>query len=148
MSQSIFRAYDIRGVYPREINNEVAYAVGNAVARRLAKRGSRTIIVVGHDARTSSFTLYRAVITGIRNYELGIRRGRGQSKPIIHNSLFIIHRAGLITTPMLYFLVNDLHADGGVMITASHNPKEWNGFKIVKANAAPVSGKNVRQWIT
>ena len=54
---------------------------------------------------------------------------------------------GLMTTPMFYFLVNHFNADGGIMITASHNPKEYNGLKIINKNAVPISGKEIQKWI-
>ncbi len=149
MNPKIFRAYDIRGVYRKDFTDRDAAAIGRACARLFGPirriRPIRPIsVVVGHDARLSSPALYRAVITGMRNYELGMRG----KKTVLRNAKFIIHSAGLITTPMLAFLVNALKADGGVMITASHNPKEWNGFKIVGAKGIPVSGKELRRWIT
>ena len=66
---------------------------------------------------------------------------------IANESPFKIHKIGLATTPAFYFLVNKLKAVGGIMITASHNPKEFNGLKVVGKKAAPISGAEIRQWI-
>src|SRR3989338_10740865 len=141
----IFKAYDVRGKYPEELNEEAAFEIAAAVGKHF---GPRAKIVVGRDGRLSSPSLYKAVIRGLANNELGIRNEvlgiRGKKKnSIIHNSKFIIHKAGLITTPMLYFLVNKLKADGGIMVTASHNPKEYNGLKVVGKNARPMSGLEI-----
>jgi len=123
MDKSIFKAYDIRGRYPKEINEEVAGKISMALARHL-KKGE---VVVGHDARLSSPRLYRAVIGALKK----------------ENPKLDIVRVGLITTPLLYFLVNRVGATAGIAITASHNPKDYNGLKVVGRNAEPVSGKEV-----
>ncbi len=139
----IFRAYDIRGKYPAEINEEiVSEIIHRFFSNKLTKlKAKKFKIVVGHDARLSSPALYRAAIKGIKNKELRIKDKK--NKFIIHNSQFIILPVGLITTPMLYFLVNYLNADFGIVITASHNPKEYNGLKIVGSKAAPIGGKEI-----
>lgn len=125
MNPSIFKAYDIRGVYPSELNEEVAVRVASAL-HSLFHRGP---IVVGHDARISSPALYHALLQGFA---------------LSHHAPRVI-RAGIITTPMLTFLVHHFHATGGVMITASHNPKEYNGIKVVTAGGIPLSGKEIEQ---
>jgi phosphomannomutase len=141
MTPSIFKAYDIRGRYPEEINEEAVAEIAR-VLRKYFRRGK---IIVGHDARLSSPQLYRAALSGITNKELGIKNlGK---RPVIHNSKFIIHAVGMITTPMLYFLVVKLNAAGGIMITASHNPKEYNGLKIVGPNAVMISGKEIWEFM-
>lgn len=122
MDKTIFKAYDIRGRYPKELDEETARAVGQSMGKHW-KRGK---IVVAHDARTSSPTLYAAVIEGL-----------------LENSNLEIEKVNLSTTPMFYFLVNDSKAVGGVMVTASHNPKEFNGLKIVGPRAELISGKDV-----
>ena len=127
MDKNIFRAYDIRGKYPKEINEEAVAEIIPAIINILKPK----IIVVGHDTRLSSPSLYRAALKSF----------------IVYRSLFIVIPAGISTTPMFYFLVNKLKADGGIMITASHNPKEYNGLKIVGKNAAPISGKEILKWI-
>ena len=86
-------------------------------------------IVIAHDARLSSQSLYEAVITGFK----------------IQDSRFKIIEVGLATTPMFYFMVKKLKADGGIMITASHNPKDYNGLKIVDKNAMSISGLEIRK---
>ncbi len=150
---SIFKANDIRGVYPEELDESIVFRIAHAIGSHLSeksaasgagKRKKKAVIVVGHDARLSSPVLYKAVIDGIMNRELGIRAN--DKKSIIRNSKFIIHKAGLMTTPMLYFLVSKYKAAGGIMVTASHNPKRYNGLKVVTAGARPVSGKEVERW--
>jgi len=123
MKSSIFKAYDIRGKYPTEINEKVVSEIAVALARHF-KKGT---IVVGRDIRLSSPSLYRAAIKQLRTKNLKLK-----TIPI-----------GLATTPMFYFLVNYLKAVGGIMITASHNPKEFNGLKVVGRKAAPMSGKDI-----
>ncbi len=143
MNPSIFKAYDVRGKYPREINEKIVSEIISALILKFKIQNLKFKIVVGHDARLSSPNLYRAAINGIMNNKLRIRN----KKTIIHNSKFIIQKAGLITTPMLYFLVNHFDADLGIMITASHNPKEYNGLKIVGKNAIPISGHELFKYI-
>ena len=108
---SIFRAYDIRGRYPSEINKEITFKIGSAFGKFI--KGKR--IVVGCDARESSPDLKDALMSGL------FRTG----KEIID--------IGLSTTPMFYFAANHLDADGGVMITASHLGPEFNGLKLVES---------------
>ncbi|MBU6142212.1 hypothetical protein KGO95_03830 [Patescibacteria group bacterium] len=121
---SIFKAYDVRGVYPDELNEQNTVQISRALARYF---GRGAMIVIGHDARLSSPSLYKAVKKSLT----------------VKGHLSHVIDAGLMTTPMLYFLVNDLKADGGIMVTASHNPKEYNGLKIVKKGARPISGMQV-----
>ncbi len=124
MNSKIFRAYDIRGKYPSEINEKAVEKIIEGLAKSFFKPGK---VIVGHDARLSSPELYRAAIKQLKTKNLKLK-----TIPV-----------GMITTPMLSFLVNKLKADGGIMITASHNPKEYNGLKIVGAKAVPVSGKEI-----
>jgi phosphomannomutase len=142
-NKNIFKAYDIRGKYPSEIDESAVAGIAEAVSGylyTLRKRGKRKIkIVVGRDARLSSPHLYEAVVRGIMKNEK-----RTSLKPsLIHNSSFIIHAVGIITTPMLYFLVNDLECDGGIIVTASHNPPNFNGLKVVGKDARPISGEEI-----
>ena len=124
-NSNIFRAYDIRGKYPKEINEKNLAEIIPAIIRVLKPK----TIIIGRDARLSSPSLYRATINQLKVQKLKIVP------------------AGIITTPMLSFLVNKLKADGGIMITASHNPKGYNGLKIVGKNAIPVSGKDILKLI-
>ncbi|MCP4666487.1 MAG: phosphomannomutase/phosphoglucomutase, partial [Deltaproteobacteria bacterium] len=119
----IYKAYDIRGIYPDQLSEEVACSIGRAYADILKEElGSKEItIVVGCDMRLSSPRLTESVMDGIT--------GQGV------NVVFI----GLSSTPTFYFAVARYGYDGGMQISASHNPKEYNGVKIVKAKAYPVS---------
>lgn len=122
MDLKIFKPFDIRGIYPREINRKAVYGVARGYAAHLQeKTGKHNLkIIVGRDARVSSPELHRGVIDGLT--EEGIE----------------IIDTGLSTSPMHYFAVNYLKADGGIMITASHNPKEWNGLKLSREKAIPL----------
>ena len=114
----IFKAYDIRGVYPGEINGKVAEAVGRAYVTFCGAKK----VVVGRDMRPHSQELFEGLARGIT--ALGSE----------------VIELGLCSTPMSYFANQRLGADGSVMITASHNPGEWNGFKLCLAHAVPISG--------
>ncbi len=127
MNHNIFKAYDIRGKYPEEINEKIVPDIIAALIKNIKPK----TVVIGHDARLSSPKLYRAVIKQFK----------------IENLKLKIIPIGLSTTPMFYFLVNYFKADLGIMITASHNPKEHNGFKIVGKNAVPISGKEILHYI-
>ena len=114
----IFKAYDIRGIYPTEINADVAEAIGRAY---IEFTGAKKV-AVGRDMRPHSLPLFA-----------GLSRGMlAQGADVID--------LGLVSTPMSYFANGTLKVDGSVMITASHNPGEWNGFKLCLANAVPISG--------
>ncbi len=133
MNFNIFKANDIRGKYPGEINektiSEIAQKLGRYFKRQASGIKRQVKIVIAHDARLSSQSLYEAVITGFK----------------IQDSRFKIIEVGLATTPMFYFMVKKLKADGGIMITASHNPKDYNGLKIVDKNAMSISGLEIRK---
>jgi phosphomannomutase len=113
----IFKAYDVRGVYPDEINPEIAYKIGRALVVYLGAQE----IVVGRDMRVSSPSLASSVIDGILD----------QGADVCD--------VGLISTDGLYFAVGKYGFDGGVMVTASHNPAEYNGFKICRSEARALS---------
>lgn len=116
---SIFKSYDIRGIYPTEINEAIVEKIGNAFAKYLnAKK-----IVVGHDMRSHSKGLFDALTKGMNS----------AGADVIN--------IGLCSTPMTYFANGTLKADGSIMITASHNTAEWNGLKPCRANVVPISGK-------
>ncbi|MBW2992119.1 phosphomannomutase/phosphoglucomutase [Candidatus Woesearchaeota archaeon] len=112
----IFKAYDIRGVYPSEINEDIAYRIGRAFVKFLKCKN----VVVGKDMRESCDKLFDALAKGINDEGADV--------------IFI----GKCTTPMFYFCVAKYGYDSGVMITASHNPAEYNGFKLVREKAIPV----------
>ena len=114
----IFKAYDIRGIYPTDLDADMAEAIGRAF---VLFTGARKI-VVGRDMRPHSDALFQGLARGLT----------GQGADVID--------IGLCSTPMSYFANGTLRADGSIMITASHNPGEWNGFKLCRANAVPISG--------
>jgi len=115
---SIFRAYDIRGLYPKDLNINTAYKIGRAVADFFRAKS----IAVGRDMRVHGELLFNAFTKGIMD----------QGTDVMD--------IGLISTPMLYFASAFLKTKASVMVTASHNPKEYNGFKLTRQNAIPVSG--------
>lgn len=121
LDERIFKAYDVRGIYPDELNEDTAYRIGIAFARSgLLTLGKE--LVVGRDMRESSDSIFDAFASGANA-----------------GGLDVID-IGLCTTPMLYFAVNVLNAAGGAMITASHNPGQHNGFKLVREEAIPIGG--------
>jgi len=110
INPSVFKSYDVRGIYPSELNEEAAYQIGRAFVRHSgAKR-----VVVGQDARISSPALFKAVARGF--LAEGVQ----------------VHDIGQVPTECLYFAVGNYDFDSGIMITASHNPKEYNGLKMIK----------------
>ena len=116
---SMYKAYDIRGVYPDQINAETAYAIGQAYTKLITPQ----TVAVGHDVRTSGPELYEALIRGLT--DAGVN----------------VVKLGGISTEMLYFVVAHYGYDGGISVTASHNPKEYNGMKMVKKGAEPITGE-------
>jgi phosphomannomutase len=119
VSPGIFKAYDIRGIYPAEFNEDVARAVGRAFVAYLGAGR----VAVGQDMRLSSPDLAAAFIDGARR----------QGADVVDY--------GLAGTDMLYYAVARRGFDGGVAVTASHNPKEYNGMKLVREQAFPLSGE-------
>ena len=122
---SIFKAYDIRGTYPDQLDADVAYRVGRATARFIGA----SPLVVGRDARSHSPELVEALIRGINDEGCSVLD------------------LGLAATPILYYAVDHLGAAGGIMLTASHNPAAYNGFKVCRENAIPVGGETGLQEI-
>ncbi|MCC7008922.1 MAG: phosphomannomutase/phosphoglucomutase [Acidobacteria bacterium] len=118
ISPSIFKAYDVRGLYPAEVNEGAARAIGRAYVAYL----SADRIAVSRDMRVSSPSLAAAFIDGARE----------QGATVVD--------LGMCATDMMYFGVASLGLDGGVQITASHNPGEYNGIKMVRRDAFPLSG--------
>ncbi|MEE4192328.1 MAG: phosphomannomutase [Halieaceae bacterium] len=124
---SCFKAYDVRGRVPDQLNEDIAYRIGRAYATVIAP-GS---VVVGHDIRLSSEALKQALTEGLRDSGVDV---------------FDI---GLCGTEEIYFATDHAGVGGGIVVTASHNPKDYNGMKFVRAGARPVSGDsgldNIRQ---
>lgn len=124
-----FKAYDIRGIYGTELTDDLAYRVGRCLPKMLGAKS----ILVGRDARTSSTALRDALIRGLT--EAGAD----------------VTDMGLATTPMVYFFTAAKGFGGSVMITASHNPPEYNGLKVSKAEARPcgyhLGLREVESWI-
>ncbi len=119
----IFKAYDIRGTYPDQIDETIAFRVGyhfrDLMEAADLERGPR--VVVTHDMRSHSVPLHEAVIHGLRAAGVAVID------------------AGLADTPMNYFAVGHLGASGGIQVTASHNPAQYNGLKLSRRDAIPVS---------
>ena len=125
MKDKIFREYDIRGIVPDDINEEVAYKIGLGYGSYLQEFLNQTACVISHDNRLSSSSLHDNLVKGL-----------------LETGLNVIDY-GLTTTPMHYYArhVNDLY---GIMITASHNPKDENGFKFSFDKYANARGKMVK----
>jgi len=128
MLGKVFKAYDIRAPYPKPLNEKLAWQIGYGSAQYLTETASDAgfddpmmrHVVVGHDMRKSSPDLVAALKQGIRDY-----------------GAHVID-VGLVDTPFIYFAINYLGCCGGIMTTASHNPENYNGFKISKIHAKPV----------
>jgi phosphomannomutase len=130
MIEKIFKAYDVRATYPNPLNEEMAWKVGHATAQFL-KRSRQNVsadqrvkmedtIVVGRDMRPSSPDLSRALSDGIRSVGLNVID------------------VGMVDTSFIYFAINDFDSVGGIQVTASHNPVQYNGFKISGPKARPI----------
>jgi phosphomannomutase len=120
LDPKVFKAYDIRGIYPSELDEEGAYAIGRAYVEHFEPKR----IAVGHDMRLSSSAMAAATIRGA--VDAGAQ----------------VFELGLVGTEMVYFAVGDLDLDGGIAVTASHNPKDYTGMKIVRRGALPVGGES------
>ena len=126
----IFKAYDVRGIFPEQLDNEVAYKIGQAYVDVIKPQGE---VLVGRDVRIHSEELKNALVQGI--VDAGVD----------------VVDVGLMSTDMLYFGTGFYPVGGGVQVTASHNPPEWHGFKMVRAGAVPISGDTgiteVKDWV-
>ncbi len=120
LDPKVFKAYDVRGIYPGDLDEEGAEAIGRAYVEQFEPRR----IAVGRDMRLSSPSMQAAVMAGAA--QAGAE----------------VVDLGLVGTEMVYFAVGELGLDGGIMVTASHNPKESTGMKIVRRGALPVGGES------
>jgi phosphomannomutase len=128
MSEKIFKAYDVRSTYPNPLNEEAAWKVGHASAQYLKRSRQNSTdrvkledtMVVSRDMRPSSASLAAALIEGIRSVGMNVID------------------VGMIDTSMIYFAINYLDTVGGIQTTASHNPIQYNGFKISGPKAKPI----------
>src|SRR5918911_1066492 len=118
LDPKVFKAYDVRGIYASEMDEEGAYAVGRAYVEQFEPRR----IAIGRDMRVSSPSMARAVVEGAADAGADVAD------------------LGLVGTEMVYFAVGELGLDGGIAVTASHNPKDYTGMKIVRRGALPVGG--------
>jgi len=118
LDPKVFKAYDVRGIYPTELDEDGAYAIARAVVEQFEPKR----FAVGRDMRLSSPAMAQAAILGASDAGADVLD------------------LGMIGTEMLYFAVGELGLDGGLTVTASHNPKEYSGMKIVRRGALPVGG--------
>ncbi|MGH3035764.1 MAG: phosphomannomutase/phosphoglucomutase, partial [Gaiellaceae bacterium] len=118
LDPKVFKAYDVRGLYPSELDDEGAYAIGRAYGEHFEPKR----IAVGRDMRLSSPSMAEAAMRGAADAGVDVVD------------------IGLVGTEMVYFAVGELGLDGGIAVTASHNPKEYTGMKIVRRGALPVGG--------
>jgi phosphomannomutase len=120
LDPKVFKAYDVRGIYPSDLDEEGAYAIGRAFVEHFGAER----IAVGRDMRLSSPPMAAAAMRGA--VDAGAQ----------------VYDLGLVGTEMVYFAVGDRGLDGGIAVTASHNPKEYTGMKIVREGALPVGGES------
>lgn len=129
INKNIFRGYDIRGVYPSEIDEDTAYTIGLGFGSKIREMG-KTTCIVGHDNRLSSDSLYDSLIEGI-----------------LSTGIDVIS-LGICTTPMYYYACIKLNVFSGVMVTASHNPKDDNGFKFAFDESGNCKGQEIQDFLT
>ena len=120
LDPQVFKAYDVRGIYPTDLDEEGAYAIGRGYVEQFEPR----VIAVGRDMRVSAPAMAKAVIEGAADGGADVLD------------------LGMVGTEMLYHAVGSLGLEGGVCVTASHNPKEYTGMKIVRRGALPVGGES------
>jgi phosphomannomutase len=120
LDPKVFKAYDVRGIHPAELDEEGAYSIGRAYVEEFGPKR----IAVGRDMRLSAPAMAAATIRGA-----------------VDGGAHVLD-LGLVGTEMLYFAVGHLELDGGIEVTASHNPKEYTGLKIVRRGALPVGGES------
>jgi phosphomannomutase len=120
LDPKVFKAYDVRGIYPEDLDEDGAYAIGRGYVQQFEPKR----MAVGRDMRLSSPLVAEALIRGCSD----------EGAQVLD--------LGMIGTEMLYFAVGSLGLDGGITVTASHNPKEYTGMKIVRRGALPVGGES------
>lgn len=120
LDPKVFKAYDVRGIYSTELDEDGARAIGRAYVEQFEPKR----VAVGRDMRVSSPSMAAAVMEGAASAGADVLD------------------LGLVGTEMVYFAVGELSLDGGIMVTASHNPKEYTGMKIVRRGALPVGGES------
>ena len=127
MNKNIFREYDIRGVYPIDLNEDVYFEIGNAIATKCNQLNIESI-VIGRDGRLSGKSLMNALENSLINNGINVEN------------------IGIVTSPLLYYAAKKHTSKSGIMVTGSHNPKEYNGIKMI-INDEPVSGKEIFELI-
>lgn len=129
IDQSIFRAYDIRGTHPKQLNRRSAELIGKAFGTYLVKKIDKDSprVAVGQDARTHSMELFEGFVSGLISTGCEVTN------------------LGITPSPYVYFVVTEEKFDGGCNITASHNSKEYNGFKLMKENAHAIFGDELQK---
>jgi phosphomannomutase/phosphoglucomutase len=125
LSRAIFREYDIRGIAGKDLTEEVAYAVGAAYAAFLGEKGIKGAVSVGRDNRPSGTGLHKSLVTGL-----------------LESGLDVID-IGVVPTPLAYWSQHKLNVVGGIQITGSHNPAEYNGFKL-GLETKPIYGPDIQ----
>lgn len=126
INSSIFKSYDIRGIYPTDLNEKIAYKIGQAFVEYAKAKN----VVVGRDMRLSSPQLFDAITKGITD--------KGAN----------VFNIGQVSIDCMYFTVGHYDVyDGGIMITASHNPKEYNGFKMVNEKVYVIRGREIGKMV-
>lgn len=127
IKKEIFRGYDIRGIYGEDLTEDTAYTIGKAFGSYIQDLG-KTNAIVGMDNRESSETLKTALVEGL-----------------VSSGVNVVD-IGLVTTPMYYFSWEYLNICSGLMITASHNPKEYNGFKFAFDESGNAFGEKIQEF--
>lgn len=127
IKENIFREYDLRGIVNKEVDNDGAYIIGRSFGSYIKEKGEEWT-VIGHDNRLSSPKLTENLIKGINDSGVNV------------------YRLGLVTTPMYYFMRRELKSNTGIMVTASHNPREYNGFKIAFTKEGNAYGDSIREF--
>ncbi|MGC9046991.1 MAG: hypothetical protein ACP5IC_02665 [Minisyncoccia bacterium] len=126
---TVFKTYDIRGIVPQEFNTTIAQKIVQATLDFLKIKNKPAKIIVGRDGRISSPLIYQSVIKILKQYK----------------NIKII-KLNLTTTPIFYWSISQLKADCGFMITASHNPKEYNGLKIMNKKNQPINPNDIKKY--